>query len=240
MVDEINQTLKETLPKWILETDCSWVDLFPMALLRLGMTPQSHSSSPYKIVYGRPPSIIKQVSTNLPQVRGDESSQQMEQPGKVINQVTKFVQERVPFSLGKQIHKFVPRDQVWVKDWKHDSLAPRWKGPYIVVLTTPRAVKVEGVTLWICQMRTKRTHHADPENAEWTAQRYPTDPQETKIILKKKKEKKILDEPLQDEAAYSTPAAWPHQRDSEFNFRFNSGQCFHLMGTFLLGLSQHL
>ena len=35
--------------------------------------------------------MIKQVSTNLPQVRGDEISQQMEQLGKVINQVTKFV-----------------------------------------------------------------------------------------------------------------------------------------------------
>ena len=46
-------------------------------------------------------------------------------------------------------------------------------------------------------MRMKR---ADPENAEWTAQRDPTDPRETKIILKKKKEKKILDEPVQDKA----------------------------------------
>ena len=41
----------------------------------------------------------------------------MKQLGKVINQVTKFVQERVPFSLGEQIHKFVPGDQVWVSDW---------------------------------------------------------------------------------------------------------------------------
>ena len=113
MVEETNRTLKETLSKWILETDCSWVDLFPTALLRLRMTPQSHGSSPYKIVYGRPPPIIKQVSTNLPQVRGDEISQQMEQLGKVINQVTKFVQERVPFPLGEQIHEFVPGDQVW-------------------------------------------------------------------------------------------------------------------------------
>ena len=78
-------------------------------------------------MYGRPPPIIKQVSTNLPQVRGDEISQQMEQLDKVINQVTKFVQERVPFPLGEQIHQFVPGDQVWVKDWKHDSLAPHWK-----------------------------------------------------------------------------------------------------------------
>ena len=84
-----------------------------MALLRLRMTPQSQGSSPYKIVYGRPPPTIKQVSTNLHQVRGDEISQQMEQLGKVINQVTKFVQERVAFPLGEQIHEFVPKDQVW-------------------------------------------------------------------------------------------------------------------------------
>ena len=64
-------------------------------------------------MYGRPPPIIKQVSTNLPQVRGDEISQQMEQLGKVINQVMKFIQERVPFPLGEQIHEFVLGDQVW-------------------------------------------------------------------------------------------------------------------------------
>ena len=118
--------------------DCSWVDLLPMALLRLRMTPRSHGYSPYEIVYGRPPPIIKQVSTNLPQVRGDGISQQMEQLGKIISQVTTFVQERVQFPLGEQIHEFMPGNQVWVKDWKHDSLAPRWKGPY-VILTTPAA-----------------------------------------------------------------------------------------------------
>ncbi|KAB0339914.1 hypothetical protein FD755_024841 [Muntiacus reevesi] len=59
------------LSKWIRETDCSWMDLLPMALLRLRMTPQSQGYSPYEIVYGRPPPIIKQVSRNLPQ--GEES-----------------------------------------------------------------------------------------------------------------------------------------------------------------------
>ena len=104
------------------------------------------------------------MSTNLPQVRGDEISQQMEQLGKVINQVTKFVQERSP--RGEQIHKFVPGDQVWYKYRKHNSLAPHWKGPYIIVLTTPVAVKVAGVTPWILHMRVKRAYHGDPENAE--------------------------------------------------------------------------
>ena len=109
------------------------------------MTPQSHGSFPYKTVHGRPPPIIKQVSTNLPQVRGDEISQQVEQLGKVINQVTKFVQERVPFPLGEHIHKFVPGDQVWSRTgnttpWTHIGRV------HTVVLTSPTAVKVARVT----------------------------------------------------------------------------------------------
>ena len=123
IMEGTNWTLKETLSKWILETDCFRVDLFPMALLRLRMTPQSHGSSLYKIVHGRPPPIVKQASTNLPQVRGNRISQQMEL-GQVINWVTKFVQERVPFPLGEQIHDFMLGDQVWVKDWTHDLIAP--------------------------------------------------------------------------------------------------------------------
>ena len=136
-------------------------------------------------MYGRPPPVIE-VSTNLPQVRGDRISQQMEL-GKVINQVTKFVQERVPFLLGEKTHEFVPGDQVWVKDWKYDSLAPHWKGSCTVVLTTPTAVKVSGVTPWIHHMRVNTAYHADLEDAEWTTQKDPTNPCETKIILKKKK-----------------------------------------------------
>ena len=124
MVERTTQTLKEMFSKWIIETGCSWVDLLPMALLRLRMTPWSRGYSPYEIVHGRPPPIIKQVSTNLPQVRGDEISQKMEQLGKVINQTTKFVQERVPFLLGEQIHEFVPGDQMWSRTgntipWPH-------------------------------------------------------------------------------------------------------------------------
>ena len=54
MVERTNQILEETLSKWIVEIDCSWVDLLPMALLRLRMTPQSQGYSPYEIVNGRP------------------------------------------------------------------------------------------------------------------------------------------------------------------------------------------
>ena len=73
-----------------------------------------------------------------------------------------------------------------VKDWKQDSLAPHWKGPYTVVLTSPTAVKVAGVTPWTHHMRVKRAYQADPEDAQWSTQKDPTEPRETKSILKKK------------------------------------------------------
>ena len=76
-----------------------------------------------------------------------------------------------------------------VKDWKHDSLAPHWNIPYTVVLSSPAAVKVAGVTPWILHMRVKRTYHADLETAERTTQRDPTDLCETKVILKMKQVK---------------------------------------------------
>ena len=72
-----------------------------------------------------------------------------------------------------------------VKDWKHDSLARHWKGPY-TVLSSPTEVKVAGVTPWILHMRVKRAYLADLEDAEGTTQQDPTDHRETKIILKKK------------------------------------------------------
>ena len=57
------------------------------------------------------PSHNKTGVTKFASGKGDRISQQMDL-GKVINQVTKFVQERVPFPLGEQIHEFVPGDQV--------------------------------------------------------------------------------------------------------------------------------
>ena len=52
MVEKANQTLKETLSKWIIETDSSWIDFLPAALLRLRIALHSHGYSPYEMVYG--------------------------------------------------------------------------------------------------------------------------------------------------------------------------------------------
>ena len=48
--------------------------------------------------------------------------------------------------------------------------------------------------------RAKKAYHADPEDAEWTTQEDPTDPRETKIILRRKKKTRPQTSPLQDGA----------------------------------------
>ena len=54
----------------------------------------------------------------------------------------------------KQPPLYAPGTQVLIKVWKDGfskaQLQPTWKGPYPVILSTPRAVKVPGHDSWIC------------------------------------------------------------------------------------------
>ncbi|KAK1338559.1 hypothetical protein QTO34_019212 [Cnephaeus nilssonii] len=52
-----------------------------------------------------------------------------------------------------------PGDWVLVKRHRRETLEPRWKGSYVVVLTTPTALKVDGVATWVHHTH---VHPADP------------------------------------------------------------------------------
>ena len=79
--------------------------------------------SPYEILFGRPPPVIWEVKGNLLQKGRMEMSQHLEQLGKELHDITPYVQERIPFSLGTNVHPYSPGDSVRVKAWKQRTLS---------------------------------------------------------------------------------------------------------------------
>ena len=58
-VESMNQTLKQTLAKLCQETGLPWVDMLPVALLKVRCSPRTGIVFlPFKILYGRPPPLI--------------------------------------------------------------------------------------------------------------------------------------------------------------------------------------
>ena len=113
--------------------------------MKIRMTPQLSGYSPYEILFGFPPPLKKPLKGDALVSKKLGLSQQMEQLGKVMKEITRFTQECILILLGVRVHSYKPGDMVWVKDWKSKILQPILASPYTVLLTTPTAVKVSGI-----------------------------------------------------------------------------------------------
>jgi hypothetical protein len=171
----MNRTLKITLAKLCQETQFPWVDMLPLALLRACCTPRPSGYSPFEILYGRPPPIINRLRGDLRQIGSLDMSQHLQALGTTLRHISREVLERAPIPMGNWAHPHQPGDMVWVKDWKKEPLQPSWTGPHLVILATPTAVKVTGLTSWIHHSQIKKAATpVDPNN--WQAVQDSTNP----------------------------------------------------------------
>ncbi|KAL6088417.1 hypothetical protein STEG23_017261 [Scotinomys teguina] len=70
--------------------------------------------------------------------------------------------------VGGAPHQYQVGDFVYVCRHQRQTLKPRWKGPYQILLTTPTAVKVDGITTWIHASHLKPA--PAPDDHHWTVE----------------------------------------------------------------------
>nr|XP_028562526.1 uncharacterized protein LOC114584662 [Podarcis muralis] len=168
-VERMNRTLKNQLSKLTQETGSNWVAMLPLALLRVRSLPSKRTHlSPFEVLFGRPVPYVRMLN---PYVSQDvQLNNYVQSLSRVLSYLNRWTQARTPCVLTEPLHQFEPGDEVWVKDWQRAPLQPCWRGPYTVLLSTPTAVKVAGITPWVHHTRVKKaisdwTVTPDPENS---------------------------------------------------------------------------
>jgi hypothetical protein len=66
-----------------------------------------------------------------------------------LSKINDWVWERLPVSLTTPIHLYRPGDAVWVKEWNVQQLKPHWRGLFVVILSTPTALKEAEIAPWL-------------------------------------------------------------------------------------------
>ena len=149
-VERMNRTLKETLTKLALETGGDWVTLLPFALYRVRNSPYKMGLTPYEIMFGLPPPVIPILKLEVLAEFDDHqllfSLQMLQRTHEQVWPKLRALYETGP---PPDPHRYRPGDWVYVRRYQHQTLQPRWKGPYIMILTTPTALKVDGITPWV-------------------------------------------------------------------------------------------
>jgi hypothetical protein len=130
------------------------------------------------------------MGRGLKEIGGLTLRQQMQVLRLILSKINDWVQERIPVSLTTPIHPYRPGDAIWVKEWNVQLLKPYWRGPFVVILPTPTAVKVSEIAPWIHYSRVK------PSSLKWECIPNPASPY--KITLQN-----ISALPWQDSASHN-------------------------------------
>ena len=160
--------------------------LLPFALFHARTTPYQLNLTPFEILYGRPPPVCPIFKgKKLPPPTLGQFQEALMALSKVHSHVWKLLR-KIHVSQNKETipsHDIGPGDWVWVKRHQTKALKPKWKGPYVVLLTTPTALKVDGIGPWVHCNHVRPAASAEQEDAkkEWEASLHPSNPLRLKL-----------------------------------------------------------
>ncbi|XP_050824224.1 uncharacterized protein LOC127058349 [Gopherus flavomarginatus] len=135
--------------------------------------------------------VLAQGFKNSPTLFGQALSRDLEgweNENKVL--LLQYVRDSQPLLLDAPVHSLQPGDFVLVRTWKDKPLQEKWKGPYLVLLVSHTAAKVEGHKSWIHYSRLKAVPPPqNPNPKQWTVQPTGTETSEDlglKLLFKRK------------------------------------------------------
>lgn len=142
-VERLNGTLKLKIQKAMAETGKPWTECLPIT------THNTEKDQAYEIFFG----TVSRTGCYFPQ-------QHQHNHGNLTSYVIELcktlsnIHSRVYSSLPDPdavtgTHTLQPGDWVYLKKYVRKSLEPRFEGPYLVQLTTPTSVKLEGRSTWV-------------------------------------------------------------------------------------------
>jgi hypothetical protein len=72
--------------------------------------------SPFEILFGHPPPLVKGLQEDLKEMGDLTLRQQMQALGLTLSKISDFVKERLPISLTTPTNPYKAGDAVWVKE----------------------------------------------------------------------------------------------------------------------------
>jgi len=153
-VEKMNYLIKLQIVKLGEEANLSWPQSLPLALLRIRTKPRTKEGlSAFEIIYGRP--YIVQAGTSA-QVGDEVLTSYIISLQKQLQKVEELVLGTRARGLNGPVHNIEHGDYLYMRSLLDSPLEPKWEGPFQVLLTSHRAVKIKEQTSWIHHTRVKK------------------------------------------------------------------------------------